>query len=74
MLVTDIREHIRHIEKAINTKEPRFMSRVMRALVNTRRKISPLILRRLLNAYLTAADSASSKEELLQYLVDVSHN
>lgn len=70
LTLEDIRENIRHIEKAVSTKEPRFMSRVMRALVNTRRKLSPNILRRLLNAYLVLPENAQCKEELVQFLLE----
>ena len=70
-LSPDIREQIRHIEKAVSTKEPRFMSRVMRSLVNTRRKLSPRILRRLITGYLTVPEAAQRKEDLLQFLTEV---
>ena len=70
-LSPDIREQIRHIEKAVSTKEPRFMSRVMRSLVNTRRKLSPRVLRRLITGYLTVPEAAQRKEDLLQFLTEV---
>ncbi|KAK7092644.1 26S proteasome non-ATPase regulatory subunit 3-like [Littorina saxatilis] len=70
LTLEDIREQIRHIEKAISTKEPRFMARVMRSLVNTRRKLSPRVLRRLITGYLTVPEAAQRKEDLLQFLTE----
>ncbi|KAH9514326.1 26S proteasome non-ATPase regulatory subunit 3 [Bulinus truncatus] len=69
LTLEDIREHVRHIEKAVSTKEPRFMSRVIRALVSVRRKLNPRILRSLMKGYFTAPN-VSNKEELLPFLSD----
>lgn len=44
----DIREHGKQIEKAVQSKEPRFALRVLRALPNTRRKLNPNVLRSLI--------------------------
>ena len=66
----DIKEHVRHIEKAVSTKEPRFMSRVIRALVTVRRKLNPRILRSLMKGYFIAPN-VINKEELLPFLADV---
>lgn len=46
--VQEIREHCRQIEKAVLTKEPRFVLRVLRSLPNTRRKSSTIVLRNLI--------------------------
>ncbi|XP_059139469.1 26S proteasome non-ATPase regulatory subunit 3-like isoform X2 [Physella acuta] len=69
LTLEDIREHVRHIEKAVSTKEPRFMSRVIRALVSVRRKLNPRILRSLMKGYFTAPN-VTNKEELLPFLAD----
>ncbi|KAK0058684.1 26S proteasome non-ATPase regulatory subunit 3 [Biomphalaria pfeifferi] len=69
LTLEDIREHVRHIEKAVSTKEPRFMSRVIRALVSVRRKLNPRILRSLMKGYFTAPNF-TNKEELLPFLAD----
>jgi 26S proteasome regulatory subunit N3 len=45
--VQEIREHIKQIEKAVSSKEPRFILRVLRGLPNTRRKLNPVVLRSL---------------------------
>uniref|UniRef100_A0A0B7AF39 26S proteasome regulatory subunit RPN3 n=1 Tax=Arion vulgaris TaxID=1028688 RepID=A0A0B7AF39_9EUPU len=69
LTLEDIREHVRHIEKAVSTKEPRFMSRVIRSLVTVRRKLNPQILRSLMKGYFTAPN-VSNREELLPFLAD----
>lgn len=43
--VQELREQARQIDKAVAGKEPRFVLRVLRALPNTRRKVTPAILR-----------------------------
>lgn len=45
--VQEIREHVKQIEKAVSSKEPRFILRVLRSLPNTRRKLNPIVLRTL---------------------------
>lgn len=47
--VQEIRDHVRQIEKAVVSKEPRFILRVLRSLPNTRRKINSVVLRSLIN-------------------------
>lgn len=48
--VLEIREQVRQIEKAVVTKESRFISRVLRQLPNTRRKLNYSILRNIVNS------------------------
>ncbi|GAB0097266.1 Probable 26S proteasome non-ATPase regulatory subunit 3 [Sergentomyia squamirostris] len=45
--VQELREHARQIEKAVVSKEPRFVLRVLRSLPNTRQKTNSLVLRSL---------------------------
>lgn len=51
-LVTDIKEHVKCIEKAVATKEPRFTLRTLRAIPGTRRKLSHPLLRKLICGYM----------------------
>lgn len=44
----EVREHTRQIEKAVTSKEPRFILRVLRSLPSTRRKLNPAVLRGLI--------------------------
>jgi len=69
LTLEDIKEQVRHIEKAVATKEPRFMSRVVRALVSIRRKLTPRVLRSLLKGYFMSSNT-SCKEELMPFLTD----
>ncbi|XP_060077817.1 26S proteasome non-ATPase regulatory subunit 3-like [Ylistrum balloti] len=68
LTLEDIREHVRHIEKSVSTKEPRYLSRVMRGLVGIRRRLNPVVLRKLLNGYMV--NQATQKEELLKFLAE----
>lgn len=45
--VQEIREHAKQIDKAVASKEPRFILRVLRSLPNTRRKLNANVLRTL---------------------------
>lgn len=45
--IQEIREHCKQIDKAVASKEPRFILRVLRSLPNTRRKLNPIVLRAL---------------------------
>lgn len=66
LTLEDIREQIKHIEKSVSTKEPRFMSRALRALVSIRRKLNHTVLRKLIGAYFPSTNTA--KEELLKFI------
>ncbi|RZF34685.1 hypothetical protein LSTR_LSTR002767 [Laodelphax striatellus] len=66
LTVQEIREQIRQIEKAVQTKEPRFVLRVLRCLPNTRRKLNPVVLRGLIAGFYT--HSSTEKEALLNYV------
>ncbi|KAB0800634.1 hypothetical protein PPYR_06374 [Photinus pyralis] len=45
----DVREQARQIEKAVTNKENRFVSRVLRSLPTTRKKLNGVVLRGLIN-------------------------
>ncbi|XP_013391357.1 26S proteasome non-ATPase regulatory subunit 3 [Lingula anatina] len=66
LTLEDIREHIRHIDKAVSTKEPRYVMRVVRALVTTRRKLNHNVLRKAITGCYPAASEA--KADLLSFL------
>ena len=68
-LVSDIREQIKHIEKAVSTKEPRFVSRALRAIVTIRRKLNNNVLRKAIQAYFPAIPMPSNG--LLDFLDQV---
>ena len=60
---------MKHIEKSVHTKEPRFMSRALRALITVRRKLNPNVLRRLLQGYFLNA--TVPKDALLAFIDEV---
>jgi len=66
LTLEDIREQIRHIEKSVSTKEPRFMSRALRALVSIRRKLNHNVLLKSINAFYSTA--SVRKEPLFGFL------
>lgn len=58
----DIKEQVRTIEKAVNSKEPRYILRVLRALATTRKRLNEDVIRRLILFYYGVN---SSERELL---------
>ncbi|KAK2143025.1 hypothetical protein LSH36_886g00041 [Paralvinella palmiformis] len=66
LTLEDIREQVRHIEKSVSTKEPRFMSRALRALVTIRRKLNHNVLCKSVNAFISP--SSVRKEPLFGFL------
>jgi len=69
--VEDIREHCKLIRKSVETKEQRFMLRVLRALPATRRKVNPIVLRSVLRTFYTAEGDRDTKDSLLQWVEPV---
>lgn len=66
--VQEIREHAKQIDKAVASKEPRFILRVLRSLPNTRRKLNPNVLRSLAaQLYPIGAE----RESILVYLEEL---
>jgi PREDICTED: similar to PSMD3 len=66
LILEEIREHAKYIEKFVAIKEPRFMLRVMRSLVSTRKKLNNKVLRKLINGFYT--NSAIQRDALLAFL------
>ncbi|KAK9510212.1 hypothetical protein O3M35_005045 [Rhynocoris fuscipes] len=64
--IQEIREHIRQIEKAVQSKEPRFILRVLRSLPNTRRKLTPVVLRGIIAGFYT--HSAAERDALMVFI------
>lgn len=64
--IQEIKEHTRQIEKAVQTKEPRFLLRVLRSLPNTRRKLNPVVLRGIVTGFYT--HSSTEKDALLAFI------
>jgi hypothetical protein len=65
--VQEIREHVKQIDKAVSSKEPRFILRVLRTLPNTRRKLNSTVLRTLANHLFPAG---SERDAILVHVED----
>lgn len=66
LTVEDVRDHSKFIEKAVQTKEPRYILRVLRSLVSTRRRLNHNVLRRLIGGFFPS--NAELKSTLLGFL------
>ncbi|XP_033215985.1 probable 26S proteasome non-ATPase regulatory subunit 3 [Belonocnema kinseyi] len=66
LIIQDLREHIRQIERAVQNKEPRFILRALRALPTTRHKLNPVVLRGIVGGFFTR--SAVEREALLAWI------
>merc|ERR1711884_814983 len=67
LTLEDIREQVKNIEKAVSSKEPRFITRALRAIVTLRRKLNNSVLRRSISAYFPGLP-ATTPSALLEYL------
>jgi 26S proteasome regulatory subunit N3 len=66
--VTEIREHAKQIDKAVASKEPRFILRVLRSLPNTRRKLNANVLR---GVAAQLYPSGAEREAILVFVEDL---
>jgi len=66
--VEDIKEHCKLVRKSVDTKEPRFTLRVLRALPVTRRKLNSGVLRAVFKAVYASEADKSTKEWLEGFL------
>ncbi|KAK8772410.1 regulatory particle non-ATPase 3 [Amblyomma americanum] len=66
LTIEDIKEHARHIEKAVNSKEPRFILRILRALMPTRKRLNDKVLRKIVSGFFT--HSSQDRDALLAFL------
>jgi len=66
--VEDIREHCKLIRRSVESKESRFVLRVLRALPTTRRKVNPTVLRTVFKTFYTADCDQETKQFLLQFV------
>jgi 26S proteasome regulatory subunit N3 len=68
LAVQEIREHTKQIDKAVASKEPRFILRVLRSLPNTRRKLNANVLRSLAAQLYPAG---AERESILVYVEEL---
>ena len=69
LFVSDIKEYIKYIEKAVSTREARFMSRALRALVTLRKKLNQNVLRTAIQGYFP--NVSIPKDGMLDFLEEV---
>lgn len=68
LAVEDIKEQCRFIRRSVETKEPRFVLRVLRSLPATRRKLTPTVLRTLFRSLYTNDVDKETGQELVKFL------
>ncbi|KRY53037.1 26S proteasome non-ATPase regulatory subunit 3, partial [Trichinella britovi] len=68
LLYCKCQEHCRFIERCEQSKEPRSVGRVLRALGSTKKLLSASVLIRLINQVFTAPSSAKTRIDLLRLL------
>ena len=66
---SDIKEHVKQIEKAVSGKEPRFVLRALRALPSTSRRLNANVLHKALAGFYTS--NATARDYLLGFLEEV---
>jgi len=67
LLKADVRKNISMIEKTVQTKETRLMSRVLRTISSTRRRITAAILKEIINQYFPE-ENAVQRDNLIKTL------
>jgi len=79
LIIDEIKEHARQIEKSVNQKEPRNVLRVLRTLVSTRKKLNSRVLRKIIMGFYT--HSIGQRDALLSLVneaaadeMDVTHD
>lgn len=66
LTLEDIKQQVHLIEKSVQSKDPRFAARVLRALTTTRKRLNVAVLTAIINGYFTSQSSEKSK--LLEFL------
>jgi 26S proteasome regulatory subunit N3 len=70
LTLDDIKEQVRTIEKAVSSKEPRYILRVLRGLASTRKRLNEDVIRRLILFYY--GSNSSEREILLGFAQSIS--
>lgn len=59
---------MKYLERGIQTKETRYLIRVMRTIFSTRKRLNDPVLKRVLNYYFITNNSSADKEFLLTFI------
>jgi 26S proteasome regulatory subunit N3 len=68
LIKLDIRENVKYIERGIQSKETRYLIRVMRTLFSTRKRLNDPVLKRVINYYYITSHVQTEKEFLLTFI------
>ncbi|XP_064472370.1 26S proteasome non-ATPase regulatory subunit 3-like [Ornithodoros turicata] len=66
LTIEDLKEQARHIERAVNNKEPRFILRILRALMPTRKRLNAKVMHKMITGFYT--HSTQQRDALIAYL------
>ncbi|PFX26864.1 26S proteasome non-ATPase regulatory subunit 3 [Stylophora pistillata] len=66
LVLEDLKDQVKYIEKSVSSKEPRFVTRVLRAIPATRKKLTHAILRKLICGFFP--NSSVARDGLLAFL------
>lgn len=66
LVLEDLKDQVKYIEKSVSSKEPRFLTRVLRAIPTTRKKLTHPILRKLICGFFP--NSSVARDGLLAFL------
>lgn len=69
---TDIKEHVKQLEKAVSGKEPRFVLRALRMLPSTSRRLNHYVLYKAVHGFFTS--NSATRDFLLPFLEEVSES
>ena len=69
---TDIKEHVKQLEKAVSGKEPRFVLRALRMLPSTSRRLNHYVLYKAVHGFFTSNNA--TRDFLLPFLEEVSES
>lgn len=70
LALTDIKEHVKQLEKAVSGKEPRFVLRALRMLPSTSRRLNHYVLYKAVHGFFTSNNA--TRDFLLPFLEEVS--
>jgi len=64
----DIKENVRFLERGVQTKESRYVTRVLRTLFSTRKKLNDNVLKRVITSVYVQAQAQNDKEFLMSFI------
>lgn len=68
IIIVDIKENVKFLERGLQTKETRYLTRVMRTLFSTRKRLNDPVLKRVINYYYILPSSFGDRDYLLTFI------